>query len=267
MRGRAHVLRFPRSSLRWRMELLWSLMVYRVSLRYKETFFGLGWIFLQPIALTALFTYLFQRFASLPSAGVPYPLFVAAGLVPWSLTALAVSQSAHSITNNQAFLKRVALPRILLPLSAVLATLVDFGAMLTLLAGLLAYHRFSPSWMSGWILPLLGIHLLLLVGLGCLASLANVFLRDVGQAIPLLLQLWLFASPVFYGSSWVPEGVGALTRWNPMTGLIEGYRAVLFQGHSPSPDLMGPLVLVSAGIFAAGVACFQALEGTVADKL
>ncbi|MBI3317869.1 MAG: ABC transporter permease [Candidatus Omnitrophica bacterium] len=189
-------------------------------MRYKETLFGFGWIFLQPVALTIIFTYIFHRFAKIPSGNIPYPLFAATSLVAWSLTALVVSQSSSCVTSHNVLLKRVALPKILLPFSVVISTLVDLAVMVVLLVGLFVYYRVSLPPSAAWVVVILGIHLILLVGLSCLFSLANVFLRDIGQAIPFLLQLWFFVSPVFYPSSMVPgefkgppSGSGLWTAW------------------------------------------------------
>ena len=249
-------------------ELLWSLAALRVKIRYKETWLGFLWFLLQPVALTLIFTYLFNRFARVASGDIPYTLFVAMGLVSWSLTALVVTHGTFSITNQQLLLKRVALPKILLPLSAVVATGIDLAAMIVLLGLLVVhYHVTLPGTAIDWTFVLLGVHLALLVGLSLLVSLANVFFRDVGLALPLLLQLWLFASPVFYPSSWFPEGFRMFVRWNPMTGLIEGYRAVLLLGQPPPLDLLGPAVLVSLGMLVLGLACFLRFEERVTDLL
>lgn len=260
------VIRTVRLSRRWSLELLWRLAVHRVNLRYKETLFGFGWIFLQPVALTIIFTYIFHRFARIPSE-VPYPLFSATGLVAWSLTALVVGQAAISLTGNATLLRRVALPRILLPVSAVVSALIDLGVMGLLLIGLFAYYRVPLPWTAVWMPALLLLHVVLLVGLSCLISLFTVLLRDVAQAIPSLLQLWFFASPVFYPFSLVPDEFKILARWNPMTGLIEGYRATLLLGQPPPMELLGPTMLVIAGIVVLGVVCFRRLEETVVDLL
>ncbi len=266
-RTRFRIERSPRPSLRWALELLWSLALHRVSVRYKETLFGFGWIFLQPVALTVIFSYIFHRFAKIPSGEIPYALFAATGLVAWSLTALVISQSSSSVTNHNVLLKRVALPRILLPLSAVIATLADLCVMILLLIGLFAYYQVSLSLTAIWILFVFVVHLALLIGLSCLVSLANVFLRDVGQAVPFLLQLWFFVSPVFYPASMVPTEFRELAKWNPMTGIIEGYRAVLLLGQPPSWDFMAPAVLTTLCALVGGVVSFSRLEGILADIL
>ena len=264
--NRPQVIRSPRFSIRWSAELLWSFVSQRITLRYKESLLGFGWIFLQPVALTIIFSYI-RRIANIPTGEIPYPLFVAIGLVGWSFTALAISQSVPSISNYSALLKRTAFPRIVLPLSSIIATLADFGIMLFLVLALCLYTHHLSVWGLFWIPILLLIHFMLLIGIGCLVSLINVFLRDVGHATPHLLQFWFFASPVFYPFSMVPKEFKELSRWNPMTGLLEGYRSVLVYGQPPPLDLFLPAFLVAVATCALGLSCFWHLEGSVADML
>ncbi len=260
------VIRTPRYSVRWALELLWILGSHRINLRYKETLLGFGWIFLQPVSMTVIFNYI-HKVARIPSGDVPYPLFMATGFVAWTFTAMVVSQTVVSVTGYTAVLKRIALPRILLPFSALLAVLADVGIMGILLIGLLLYYKFAVPATIVWVPVIFFIHFSLLVGLSCLVSLANVFLRDVGHGIPQLLQLWFFASPVFYPSSLVPEEFRLLSLWNPMTGIIEGYRSILLLGRPPPWDLLWPATIVTAVILLGGLLCFRHLEGTIADML
>lgn len=260
------VIRTPRLSLRWMAELLWTLSAHRVSIRYKETLFGFGWIFLQPVALTVIFNYI-HRVARIQTGNIPYPLFAATGLVVWSLTSLVASQSAVAVAGQAPLLKRIALPKILLPLSVVASSLADLCVMAFLLVGLFVYYHVLPTWQSLWILVPFAVHLSLLIGISCLISLANVFLRDIGQAMPSLLQLWFFASPIFYPSSMVPKEFGVLARWNPMSGIIDGYRTTLLMGYPPSPESLWPATIVSLAICSIGIFSFRRMEGTVADMI
>lgn len=264
---RPTVVRAPRHSIRWALELLWALSVHRINLRYRETVLGIGWIFFQPVALTIIFTYIFKRFAQVSSGAVPYPLFTAMGLVAWALTALVVGGSIGCLAGNHALLKRLALPRILFPISTVVATLADLGILAILLLLISRYYHAVLPVTAPWALLLLAIHMAFLVGVACLTSLANVFLKDVGHAVPSLLQLWFFASPVFYPASMVPHEFSALARWNPMTGLIEGYRAVLLAGQPPPWLLVGPAMVTTAVILALALVTFRRLDRTMADLL
>ena len=263
---RPQVIRNTRLSRRWAMELLWRLAVNRVNTRYRETVFGFGWIFLQPVALTLVFTYIFHRFTRI-SSGVPYPLFSATGLIAWSLTSLVVSQSVIILTSAAPLLKRVALPKILLPLSVVVAVLADLCVMAVLLGGLLMYYRITLTWIAAWTFPLLIVHLAFLVGVSCLASVVTVYVRDLAQAVNALLQLWFFASPVFYPISLVPSEFRALAVWNPMAGLIEGYRSVLLFGQPPSADLLGPAVIVTVILLVLGLWAYRSRGGSIVDLL
>jgi len=260
------IVRTPRRSVRWSLELLWTLAVHRINIRYKETLFGFGWIFLQPVALTIIFNYI-HRVARIPTGEIPYPLFAAVGLVVWSITALVLSQSTICLTSQAPLLKRIALPRIFLPLSVLFSSIADLCVMGLLLVGLFLYYQRPPGMAWAWIPILLLLHFSLLMGLSCLVSLANVFLKDIGHALPFLLQIWFFASPVFYPYSMVPREFRMLARWIPLTGIIEGYRAALLSGQPPPLELLGPTFLATILISAVGILLFKKIEGTITDML
>ena len=261
-----HVTRSPRCSFRWTGELLWNLATHRINVRYKETVLGYGWIFLQPVALTIIFTYI-RRIAQIPTDKIPYPLFTATGLVVWSFTSLVISQSAISITNVQGLLKRVALPKILFPLSTALSSLMDLFVMAIILSILFILYQVSFTWAILWLPLLFAIHMLFLIGMASSIAIGYVFLRDIGQALPHVLWLWFFASPVFYPASLVPREFKLIAKWNPMTGLIEGYRAILLSGQPPSMDYLVPAVIVTAGVVCLALFLFWRLEDIVTDIL
>lgn len=252
--------------MRWSGELLWTLVAHRLDLRYKETLLGIGWLLLQPVSLTIIFTYI-RRIANIPVGDTPYPLFVASGLLAWSFTALVVSQSTSCITTYGAVLKRVAFQKILLPISVVIVSLVDLGIMLGLVGILFVYYKIAVPWEAAWVLLPLLVHLALLLGLSCLVSLGLVFLRDIGFATNSILQLWFLASPVFYPSSMVPTEFKEIARWNPMTGIIEGYRSALLFGQPPSMETFGPALIVSVAMLVVGFLLFRWLEGILVDML
>lgn len=260
------VIRTPRSSIRWTLELLRDLTFQRVALRYKETFLGFGWILLQPVALTVIFTYI-RRVATISSGNIPYPLFAAVGLVGWSFTALAITQSLPSFVANAPMLKRVALPKAVFPVSAVLSTVADLLVMLTLVAGLFIYCHFPLTWTALWVPLVFTAQLLFLVSLGSLIALVNVLLRDLGHAVPHLLWLWFFASPVFYPASMVPREFQTLARWNPMAGFLESYRAILLSGEPPPLHWFGPALIVTTVTVLAAAVAFWRTEGTLVDLL
>ncbi|MCM8794469.1 MAG: ABC transporter permease [Candidatus Omnitrophica bacterium] len=260
------VIRTPRVSLRWTAELLWAFTIHRISIRYKETMLGFGWILLHPVGLTVIFNYI-RRIAQIPVGDVPYPLFTATGLVAWSLTSLVVNQSVGCITSYHLLLKRVALPKIIFPISVILTSIADLLVMMVLLVGLFFYYSYAVSWKSVWVLLPFVTHLGFLIGLSCLISLAVVFLRDIGYAANSILQLWFLASPVFYPSSMVPEEFKWLATWNPMTGLIEGYRSTLLLGQIPDPQSFIPAATIASAMLGLGLFLYRRLEGILADML
>lgn len=238
--------------------------MHRITMRYKETLLGFGWIFLQPVALTGIFHYI-RKVSNIPTGNVPYALFAAVGMVAWSFTSLYVSQSVISISGANVILKRVYLPKIIFPVSVLISAIFDLCVMVFLLVGLFFYYWYPISSAVLWLPVIFFIHLVFLVSLGCIISLINVFFRDIGQAIPQLLWLWFFACPVFYPQSMVPEQFHLLSRWNPMAGLIESYRAVLLLGQPPPVYLFGPTILVSTVMFIVGIGLFKKLEGNLVD--
>ncbi len=263
---KATVIRTPRISLRWCAELLLGLTVHRLNLRYKETLLGFGWILLQPVSLTIIFNYI-RRIAQIPVENVPYPLFTATGLISWTLTALIVSQSVQSITGHATLLKRISFPKIILPMSVLTASLVDLGVMTLLLIGLFWYYKMAVPVGAFLVVVPLSVHLCFLLGLSCILSLVVVFLRDIGHASSALLQIWFLASPVFYPSSMVPKEFALLSKWNPMTGLIEGYRSTILFGQLPEMSIFGPAMIISFLVLAIGLFLFAKLEGNLADLL
>jgi ABC-type polysaccharide/polyol phosphate export permease len=240
--------------------------MHRIGLRYRETLLGFGWIFLQPVCLTFVFNYI-QRIANFPTGNIPYPLFAATGLVAWAFTSLVANQSTVALLSYGGILKRVYLPKWVLPLSVPLAALADLGVMALLFVGLMAYYRFIPPATCLWLPLIFLVHLALLIGMGYLLALTNVFVRDMAQAIPHLFWLWFFASPIFYPASKVPIEFRPWARWNPLTGIVEGYRSVLLMGQPPSPELFLPACLVSFSILLLGWICFRRLQGIVVDLL
>ncbi len=260
------VTRIPRRSFRWTWELLWNLALHRINLRYKQTFLGFGWILFQPVALTVIFNYI-RRVATISSGDIPYPLFAAVGLVGWSFTSLAVSQSMPSLVTDAALLRRIALPKAVFPLSSVLSTTVDLLVMLTLVGGLFFYYRFPLHPSALWAPLIFLAQFIFLMSLGCLAALAHALLRDIGHAIPHLLWLWFFASPVFYPASMVPAEFKTLARWNPMVGFLESYRSVILLGQPPPMHWLGPTLIVTAFSAFLAIAAFRRMEGTLVDLL
>lgn len=213
----------------WQYRDLFFILTLRdIKVRYKQTFLGVLWVVIQPLLMMLVFTLFFGKLAKIPSDGIPYPLFAYAGLLPWTFFANALNSSGNSLVGNSSLITKVYFPRMIIPIAAVGAGLLDFAIAFALLVLLMFYYGvgFSPNIL---LLPILALlTALLAIGLGMWMSALNVKYRDIRYALPFLIQIWLFATPVIYPSSLIPENWRWLYRLNPLTGLIEGYRSAIF---------------------------------------
>lgn len=246
-------------------ELLYFLTWRDVKVRYKQAALGFSWAIIQPVAMMLIFTVVFGNFAQLPSDGVPYPAFALAGLLPWQLFSGALTRAGTSLVGNSALLTKVYFPRLLIPLSAVAAGLVDFAVSLVLLFGLLLFFGVGLSW-TALTLPLFTLlAIATTVAVGLWLSALNVQYRDVQYVIPFLIQAWMFASPVAYSATLVPTGPWRFVYGlNPMGGVIQGFRWALFGGNPPD-ELLGLSVLIVVVLLVTGIAHFRRMEATFAD--
>jgi lipopolysaccharide transport system permease protein len=246
-------------------ELLYFLVWRDIKVRYKQTALGAAWAILQPLLTMLVFSLVFGRLAKVPSDGVPYPVFAYAGLLPWQLFARAVTESSNSLVTNQQLITKVYFPRLLLPLATLLGGLVDFAIAFLVLAGMMLFYGIP---LTGAVLTLpvfLVLALATALGVGTWLSALNVRYRDVRYTIPFLTQLWLFATPIAYPSSLIPEGWRTLYGLNPMAGVVEGFRWALL-GRVGS---IGSVWLVSTAAVAVllitGVLYFRRMEREFAD--
>jgi lipopolysaccharide transport system permease protein len=251
----------------WKHRDLAYILVWRdLKVRYKQTAFGAAWAVLQPVALMLVFTAFLGRIQGIGAAGVPYPLFALSGLVPWTLFSQSLNGASSSLVNSQNLISKVYFPRLLLPLSAVASFVVDFLiASVVLVIAMLLYGRFPPVTFL-WV-PILGLFAVVVaLAVGLWLAAINVRYRDVKYAIPFVIQLWLFASPVAYSSGLVPPGLRTLFSLNPMTGVIDGFRWAALGG--PRPDIT---IVISAAatlaILVGGLAYFRRVERTFADTI
>jgi lipopolysaccharide transport system permease protein len=251
----------------WRYrELLYFLVWRDVKVRYRHTVLGAAWAVVQPLLTMAIFAIVFGRLAKLPSDGQPYALFTFAALVPWTYFSTAMGNGANALVGSEHLISKVFFPRLLIPMAAVVTPLVDFAITLSLLlAVLLMMGRVPPS--SVVVLPffiVLAVGAALAVALWC--SALNVAYRDVRYLLPFFLQAWMFATPVAYSASLIPQEWRLLYGLNPMTSVVEGFRWSLLG--TPAP---GPMVAVSVAVVALGLAggftYFRRMEGTFADVL
>jgi lipopolysaccharide transport system permease protein len=246
-------------------ELLYFLIWRDVKVRYKQTVIGAGWAILQPLMTMVVLTVIFGKFAKIPSDGLPYSLFAFAGLLPWNYFSQAVSRSGASLVGNARLISKVYFPRLLVPISAAVSPLVDFAITFIVLVGMMIWYGVVPTWSMLALPVLVLLALLTAVAVGLWLSALNVRYRDIGHAIPFLIQFWMFASPVVYPVSLIPEKWRVLYSLNPMAGVIEGFRWALLGKESPD---FGVIVLSTAGVIAmltGGVVYFTRVEQTFAD--
>ena len=243
-------------------ELLYFLTWRDIKVRYKQTALGAAWAIIQPLATMLLFTLVFNRLAGLETGRVPYPLFAYTGLLIWTFFSNAVTNSTNSLINNTNLITKVYFPRTFIPAAAVAAGLVDFAIAGLILVGLLLYYGLGFN--SG--LALLPLFLLLALAVGMLISALTVKYRDLRHAVPFMIQFWMFASPVIYPSSQVPEPWRHLIALNPLTGIIEGFRAALTGGtFDHTATLLS--IFVTLIVLAFSFYLFRRIEETFADLI
>jgi lipopolysaccharide transport system permease protein len=246
-------------------ELLYFLAWRTIRVRYKQTLLGAAWAIIQPFFAMVVFSVIFGRLVGVPSDGIPYPIFVYAGLLPWQLFAQSLAESGNSLVNNEHLLTKVYFPRLLIPASTVLVSMLDFAVAGVVLAGMMAYYRLAPAG-GVWATPFLVMQTAgAALGVGLWLSALNVRYRDIRHVIPFLTQAWLFLTPVAYPSSLVPREWRTFLGLNPMTGVVEAFRWALL---GPKTDIALPLTLstmVTVGLLASGVLFFRRMERTFAD--
>ena len=235
-----------------------------IAVRYKQTVLGVAWAIIQPFFTMVVFTLFFGRLAKLPSDGLPYPIFYYSALLPWLYFAGAINEVTSAMTANRAVITRVYFPRLVLPLSSVLSPLADFAVAFLLLIGMMVFYGLKPG-PSMLLIPLfLCLAVVTALAMGLWLGALNALYRDVRYVLPFLVQLWMFASPVAYPSSLVPESWRWIYGLNPIAGVIEGFRwAILGQGYPSLP--LGVSVMSVLLVFVGGLFYFRRVEGTIVD--
>lgn len=209
-------------------ELLYFLTWRDVKVRYKQTALGVAWAIIQPLLTMLIFTLFFGQLAGVPSDGIPYPIFAYAGLLPWTFFSNSVTGSGNSLVGNSNLITKVYFPRMIIPGAAVAAGLVDFAIAFVLLIGLMIYYKITVTWAVLMLAPLSLLTTLLALGVGMWLSALNVKYRDIRYALPFLMQLWMFLSPIIYPVSMLPSNWRWMLELNPLTGIISSFRAALF---------------------------------------
>jgi lipopolysaccharide transport system permease protein len=245
-------------------ELLYFLTWRDVKVRYKQTALGIAWAILQPLLTMLIFTLFFGRLAGVPSDNIPYPIFAYAGLLPWTFFANAISNSGNSLVGSAHLITKVYFPRMIIPGAAVAAGLVDFAIAFVIMVLLMLYYGVTVTW-SVLLFPVLVLlTTLLALGAGMWLSALNVKYRDVRFALPFLIQLWMFVSPVIYPTSFLPAKVRWILALNPMTGIIEGYRSSLF-GRSFNWTALAVSAAITLALLIYSSITFRRMERSFAD--
>ena len=246
-------------------ELLYFLVWRDVKVRYKQTAIGVAWVVLQPLLTMMVFTVIFSYLVRIPSDGLPYPLFVFAALLPWTYFNQALTRGGAGLVSNANLITKVYFPRLIVPLSAAVTPLVDFLLSLAILLGLMVWYGVAPTW------GVLALPLFMLLALATALAVALLLsplhaqYRDVGHIIPFLAQFWMYASPVIYPVSLIPEQWRLLYSLNPMVGVIEGFRWALLGKASPDFGVMVVSAVVVLVLLALGVVSFKRAERTLVD--
>ena len=251
----------------WRQrELLFVFAWRNILVRYKQTAFGVAWAILQPFFLMVVFTLFFNRLGNASSNGIPYPIFSYAGLLPWTFFSTSVTQSALSLVSNQNLLRKIYFPRLIIPISTVLTSLVDFAVASTLLGGMMVYYGVYPEPLRLLALPfLLLLAVATALGVGLWLSSLNVLYRDIQYVVPFMVQAWLFATPAVYVGKTFDEPWGTLLGLNPMQGVVSGFRWALLSSGSPPGPTLAVSGAVTVVILVGGTFFFRRLERTFAD--
>jgi lipopolysaccharide transport system permease protein len=248
-------------------DLLYTLTLHRIKVRYKQTALGISWAILQPLAMMLLFTLLFSLIVKVLSEGTPYAAFAYTALLPWTYFSTALSNGASGLVSNSQLLTKVYFPREILPLTYVLAALFDFIIASSVMAALMIYYKVPLTLTALYAIPIILVLTLFVSAMTLLLSALQVHLRDIGIAMPLLLQAWMFATPVAYPLSAVPQQLRGFYMLNPMAVIIENFRRVILHGSAPDLRSLGTVSLISLALLLASYVFFKRVEATAADTI
>ena len=246
-------------------ELLWALTIREVKIRYKQTLLGTAWAILQPASLTLIFTIVFGVFLKVSSGTIPYPIFAYSALLPWIFFTNAVSFGALSVVNNSGLVTKIYFPREILPLASIGAAFFDFLMAFVVFGILMIIYNIPLSLNLFYLSLLIPAITLLTIGVSLILSALNVMFRDIRFIVPLMLQIWLYLSPVIYSLEQVPERFRTIILFNPMAPLVQDFRDVTVFGKSPNLSELIFYSIISFLIFAAGYWFFKSQEKTFAD--
>jgi lipopolysaccharide transport system permease protein len=248
-------------------DLFFTVTEHRIRVRYKQSVLGLAWAILQPVAMMLIFTLVFGRITRVPTGGVPYALFAFTGLVLWSFVSTSLGNATHALVSHAQLITKVYFPREILPLSYVAAAVFDLMVAMVVLIGLLVWYGRPITAHLLLTVPIALVAAVLVTALALLVSALQVRFRDVGLAVPMLLYLWMFSTPIAYPLSSIPPRYRLFFELNPLTGLIESFRQIVLTGASPSASQLAVPLAITAVLLPAAYAVFKRAEVTMADVI
>lgn len=247
--------------------LLWIWTLREVRIRYKQSALGAAWAIVQPLSLAAMFTVVFSRVVRVPTGELPYPLFSYVAVLVWTLFATGINSGIGSLVNNMNLVGKIYFPREVLPLASIAAALVDFVVAGSGVLLLLIWYRWPVNPNVLWLIPLIGLMLMLMTGLTLIGAAMIVYFRDVRFLVPLGLQLWFYASPIIYPVDLVPERFRMLYALNPMVGILSGVRDAVLLGRAPHLTLLIPASVMGLIVLVGGYLGFKYAERGFADVI
>jgi lipopolysaccharide transport system permease protein len=250
-------------------ELLYFLVWRDIKVRYKQTLLGILWILIQPIVSIIVFSLLFGYLLEVPSGDVPYPIFMYSALLPWNYFAGSLTRSTTSVVNSSHLITKVYFPRLVIPVAGVISSLVDFGIAFLVLIGMMFVYGIQPTVNTIFLPGFVVLTMITAMGFGTWMSALNVRFRDVNYVLPFLVQIWLYLTPVVYGSNLLPQPFQYVLALNPMTGVVEGFRWALLGNYladaAPPSELFPISVLIALIVLVSGIIFFRTTERSFAD--
>jgi lipopolysaccharide transport system permease protein len=250
-----------------RRELLWALTLREIQVRYTQSVLGIAWAVLQPLALMLMFTLIFSVLLKVPSEGVPYPVFSYSALTFWTFFSGSLTRAIPSLEANEGLIKKIYFPREFFPISSVLSAIFDLVIAFVIFLVIMLYYHTPFTLNMFYVVPLVVIQTIFTIGVCMFASAFNVYYRDVKYALPLIVQLWMYATPIIYPMSSIPERLWKFYLLNPMTGIIESYRSVLVKGSGPQLSYVGVAAGGAILLFVLGYFYFKRIEMSFADVI
>jgi lipopolysaccharide transport system permease protein len=248
-------------------DLLWILSAFRLKVRYKQSALGWIWAALQPLALMSIYTIVFTRVTTVATGGIPYPLFVLCALLPWIFFSSSILNAVHGLILHPNLLTKMYFPREIIPLSYLAAGFADFLIGCLILAGFMAHYRISPTWNLLYAAPIVIVITAFAAAFALFFSAIQVRFRDVGLALPLFLQVWMFSIPVVYSLQSVPARYRNLFLLDPIAGLLEDFRTVVLRGGKPDGASLALSAAIAFACLVIGYAYFKSSEATMADVI